>query len=257
MAQYGLNVTPISRLQGNSVAGALAYILREKLYDNYAGKTFDYSYLKDFIHSEVLIPKNASPAFGNPITLCNAMENAERRYDGRTGRAIWLSLPNELTPDEWKELVRTFANEAFVSIGMCCILAIHDDSNPDDPTKNNPNAHIILTDRPVDNEGFCAKKNRGWNKRAYVRQWRRQWAEVQNRMFKAKGWDVRVSHESLEVQGVDREPTIPLGKMAIALEQKGILTERGNKNRAIEEKNQQRKNHSRYRGREKSRERDR
>ena len=45
--------------------------------------------------------------------------------------------------------------------------------------------------------------------------------------------EVRVSHESLEVQGIDREPTVPLGRAATALERKGIQTEAGNWNRKI------------------------
>ena len=44
---------------------------------------------------------------------------------------------------------------------------------------------------------------------------------------------MRVSHESLEVQGIDREPTRPLGRAATALEKKGIQTEVGNRNREI------------------------
>lgn len=40
--------------------------------------------------------------------------------------------------------------------------------------------------------------------------------------------------KSLEVQGIQREPTLPLGRAAAALERKGIQTERGNRNREIE-----------------------
>lgn len=46
--------------------------------------------------------------------------------------------------------------------------------------------------------------------------------------------ELSVSHESLEVQGIDREPTIPLGRAAMALERKGVHTEYGNRNREIE-----------------------
>jgi hypothetical protein len=121
LAQYGFNVTTISRLKGKSVVRTLAYILREKLYDEYKGKTYDYSYSKDYIYHEVLLPDNAPPEFENPVTLCNEMEKAERRYDGRTGRIVWMSLPNELEPDDWIELVKDFTNKTYVSMGMCAI----------------------------------------------------------------------------------------------------------------------------------------
>ena len=255
LAHYGFNLDTISRLQGNSATQALAYILRGKFYDEYKGKTFDYSHMKDFLHSEVILPENAPPEYLNPVTLCNRMERAEKRYDGRTGRVIWLSLPNELELDDWLELVREFAYEAFVCLGMCVIIAIHYDRHPNDPAKDNPNAHFILSDRPLTREGFCIKKDRDWNKKAHIRIWRRQWADIQNKMFERKGRDVRVSHLSLEVQGIDREPTIPLGRTAMALENRGIQTELGNRNRAIIKRNLEREVHNRPRERERSRER--
>ena len=43
-----------------------------------------------------------------------------------------------------------------------------------------------------------------------------------------KEMEVRVSHRSLEVQGIDREPTRPPGREAAALERKGIRTEQTN-----------------------------
>ena len=237
MAQYGLNVAAVSRLKGNTVAGALAYILRDRLYDEYSGKTHGYSHLDDFLCYEVLLPDDAPREFLDPIILGRAMENAERRYDARTGRILWLSLPNDLEPDDWRELVKDFVSEAFISLGMCAVVAIHDDKHPSDPARDNPNAHVLLTDRPVDRDGFCAKKNRSWNKRGNIRLWRRQWAEAQNRMFTEKGLSVRVTHESLEVQGSRREPTISLGRAAMALEDKGIATVRGGRNREIQERN--------------------
>ena len=129
--------------------------------------------------------------------------------------------------------------EAFVNQGMCAVMAIHAGENID-PTKNNPHAHVLLTDRPVDSSGFCAKKNRDWNKKQQLQKWRALWAKMQNRVFKEKGMDVRVSHESLEVQGIDRQPTHPLGRAATALERKGIQTEIGNRNRVIEAQQQER-----------------
>lgn len=112
-------------------------------------------------------------------------------------------------------------------------MAIHE-GRSEDPTKNNPHAHVLLTDRPVGPDGFCSKKNRDWNSTAQLRLWRKQWADIQNRFFKEKGMEIQVSHESLEVQGIDREPTLPLGRAATALERKGIQTEVGNRNREIE-----------------------
>lgn len=129
--------------------------------------------------------------------------------------------------------------DSFISLGMCAIMAVHAGLN-NNPAKSNPHAHALLTDRPVASDGFCVKKNRDWNRVEQLRKWRAAWAEAQNRAFQEKGMEVRVSHESLEVQGIDREPTLPLGRAATALERKGIQTERGNRNREIEAKQRER-----------------
>ena len=242
MAQYGFNIDTLSRLKGGSAIQTLAYLTRGKLFDEYSDKTFDYSNKKDFVHYEVSLPDNAPPGFNDAVLLCTEIEKAEKRYDARIGRTSWLSLPNdkEVSPNEWIGMVREFVDEAFVSLGMCVIWAIHYSKHPDDPSKDNPNAHIFLTDRPIDREGFCAKKDRTWNNKKHVRVWRKMWADVQNRMLELNGLE-KVSHESLEVQGIEREPTIPLGRASIEMELRDIQTERGNRNRAIAARNQEHK----------------
>lgn len=235
MAQFGFDVKPISRLRGESVAKTASYILRENVFDSYLNTTHYYSHVTDLLHSEVLVPENAPREFLNLQKLLDAIDHAEIRYDARTGRVIRLTLPNdkELSNEERIELTRRFVNDAFVSEGMCAVMAIHEGKNKN-PEHNNPHAHVLLTDRPVNAGGFCAKKNRDWNKTKLLRQWRKLWAEMQNEFFKSKNLEMHVSHESLEVQGIDREPTKPLGRAAKALEDHGIRTEYGDKNRAIE-----------------------
>ena len=257
MAIYGFSMAPISRLRGESVAKTAAYILRKNIADSYLGMTHYYAYEKDLLYSEILIPDNAPKDFLDLTMLLAAIDRAESRYDARTGRVVRLSLPNdkEFSDTERIELARSFVKETFVSQGMCAIMAIHE-GRKEDPAKNNPHAHVLLTDRPVDSNGFCSKKDRSWNTVEQLRKWRAAWAEAQNRAFIEKGLEVRVNHESLEVQGIDREPTRPLGRAAMALELKGIQTEVGNRNRKIEvmqkkqeEERMRRREHYLHRGR--------
>lgn len=235
IAIFGFNVKTISRLRGESIAKTAAYILRENVFDSYQKKVHYYAQSKDILFSEIIIPENAPREFLNLRTLLEEAERAERRYDARVGRVIRLTLPNdtEISDDERINLVKGFVKDTFVSQNMCAVLAIHEGKN-ENPSKNNPHAHVVLTDRPVDINGFCARKNRDWNKTEQICKWRKIWAETQNKFFEEKGLEVRVSHESLETQGIDREPTIPLGREATALERKGICTEAGNQNREIE-----------------------
>lgn len=118
---------------------------------------------------------------------------------------------------------------------------------------HNLHAHVLLTTRSVDRNGFGLKV-REWNKKTLLRQWRKQWAEYQNRVFERKGLEVRISHLSYKEQGLDREPGIHLGPVLAALElEKGIKTKHGDKNRAIEARNKKKK--EKLRGKNKKRER--
>lgn len=159
MALFGFDVKPISRLRGESVAKTASYILRGKVYDEYLNKTHYYAHVKDLLHSEILLPENAPRVFLDLQKLLSAIDKAEKRYDARTGRVVRLTLPNnkELSNEEWIKLTRSFVKEAFVNQGMCAVVAIHEGKN-ENPKHNNPHAHVLLTDRPVDMNGFCTKK---------------------------------------------------------------------------------------------------
>ena len=258
MAQYGLNVQTISRLKGGSVAKTASYILRENVFDSRLNKMHYYAHTEDLLYSEVLIPEHAPYEFHNLATLLSAIDTAEKRYDARTGRVIRLTLPNdkEVSDEERIELARDFVKDVFISEGMCAVLAIHEGRN-EDPEKSNPHAHVILTDRPVDKNGFCSKKNREWNRVDFLYKCRKLWAEAQNKFFAEKGMEIRISHQSLEVQGIDREPMIPLGRAEMALERKGIRTENGDKNREIEIRNREREEEKHLRRRDRKHKRDR
>lgn len=235
MALFGFDMRSVSRSRGESVAKTAAYILRANIRDPYLGTTNYYAHVKDLLYSEIQIPDNAPRELLDLHTLIFKIEQAEKRLDARVSRVVRLTLPNdkEFSDDERIDLAKGFVKDAFVSMGMCAIVAIHAGKN-EIPAFNNPHAHILLTDRPVDSNGFCAKKNRDWNKVEQLHKWRAAWAEAQNRVFEEKGLEIRLSHESLEVQGIDREPTRPLGRAATALERKGLQTEVGNRNREIE-----------------------
>lgn len=256
MAQFGFDVKPISRLRGESVAKTASYILRENVFDEYSNKTYYYSHVKDILYLKILLPENAPQKFLDLQKLLSAIDHAEIRYDARTGRSVRLTLPNdkEISNEELIELSRSFINDTFLSEGMCAVMAIHEGKN-EIPEHNNPHVHVMLTDRPIDVNGFCARKNRDWIKSKQVRKWRKLWAEIQNEFFISKGLELRVSHESLEVQGYDREPTKPLGRAARALEDRGIHTEYGDKNRVIEaqQKEREEKQSKKYKERERNR----
>ena len=60
---------------------------------------------------------------------------------------------------------------------------------------------------------------------------RADWATRCNTALERAGHQERVSHKSLEAQGIDREPTTHLGPVATAMERRGERSERGDLNR--------------------------
>lgn len=207
MANYHFEVQAISRGQGRSLTRLVNYISGERLSDCYNRITY-YNRREDVLECRIFQPQHAPSEFYELQSLCNAIETAERRCDARTAREFKASLPNELPFAELQNIVATYITDNFIKYCLCAISAIHGGRNPSDPSKNNPHVHIIVPTRAVEPSGFSKKKDREHDKRQYIQHWREQWANVQNEAYSRCGLDIRVSHESLEVQGINRVPTI-------------------------------------------------
>lgn len=257
MALYLLSVKYVSRGQGRSFTGAAAYRSGEKLHCIYHNRIHDYAFRDDVLYKEILLPPNAPIDFRDHQTLCDAVEQAEngstKRKIARTAKEIIVALPRELTLASNTLLVREFVAECFIEKGMCADIAIHrgDDKRRKyieadhvDIQPHNPHAHILLTTRSVERNGFGLKV-REWddwgNNSTLLRQWRKQWEEHQNKMLERKGLTVEVSCSSYKERGIDRKPGIHLGSVISALEmEKGIKTRLGDVNRVIEARNKER-----------------
>jgi len=109
----------------------------------------------------------------------------------------------------------------------------------DDKGDGNPHAHIMLTTRHITPEGF-GLKNTDFDKKVELIKWRENWANINNRKFEGKGLAERIDHRTLEAQGIDREPTIHLGHEASKLEKRGKRSKRGDINREIQKRNEER-----------------
>lgn len=230
MAIYHCSVSMISRSSGRSSVGAVAYRSGEKLYNDYDGLTHDYSKKRGIEYSEIMLPENAPEEYLDRETLWNAVEKSEKRINSQTAREIEVALPNELDRKSQIEILREYIQENFTSRGMCADFSIHDKGD------GNPHAHIMLTTREVCREGFTTK-NRDWNNKIHIENWRKNWAQSCNRQFEKFNIEERIDHRSFKRQGLQIEPTIHLGAAA-KLEKKGIKTDRGNINRGIVQDNE-------------------
>ena len=80
------------------------------------------------------------------------MEEVETAKDSRLAREFVVALPIELSREQQIELLQDFIRKQFVSDGMCADAAIHDTDG------HNPHAHILLTVRPLDEQGHWQYK---------------------------------------------------------------------------------------------------
>ena len=231
MAIYHCSVKTSSRSSGGSSVASTSYREGKKLIEKRTGLTHDYTRKSDVIESMTMTPNNAPNDFKESDILWNAVEASETRKDARLFREIEISLPIELPHSENKKLVTDYVQKNFVDKGMCATVSFHGSRD-----KENPHAHIMLTTRKVDENGF-GQKDRSWDKRDLVTEWRKEWADSLNSALERNHIDQRVDHRSYEDQGIAKTPTVHLGKAASAMERRGVESERGDINRGIEREN--------------------
>jgi len=144
--------------------------------------------------------------------------------------------------------------------GMCADVSLHDKGD------GNPHAHILLTTRSLNRNGeWMGKQKRNyildgngnrirdpithqyrlgksiktndWDAPERIEKWRSEWAQTCNLWFRKCGISKKITHKSYARQGIDREATIHLGAKVKALEERGLLTDRGRINRDIAKRN--------------------
>ena len=203
MASYHLSVKILSRSSGRSGVAAAAYRARSMMHDERQGLDFDYSKKEDLGHAEILAPDHAPAWMLDREQLWNGVELAEKRKDAQIVREVEVALPLELSREAQVELLRNFCRQNFVSQGMVADICVH-------RQKGNPHAHIMLTMREIEGEGF-GKKVRAWNNKQNLLVWREEWANLQNLYLAKAGFDKQVDHRSYAAQGLDIEPQIKQG----------------------------------------------
>lgn len=234
MAAYRFSAQVIGRSSGRSAVAAAAYRAGIAITDERTGLAHDYTRRGGVVHAEILLPHQAPSWMAERAALWNAVEAAEKRKDAQLAREILLNLPHELDEAQRRELARGFVREEFVQRGMVADLAVH--APHQDGDDRNHHAHVMLTMRGIDGEGF-GKKERGWNDTGLLEGWRERWADHQNRALEKAGLAVRVDHRSLEDRGIDREPEPKLGPVATQMERDGRRSHAGDDLRAAWSRN--------------------
>ena len=147
MSIYHLEAKVVSRGAGRSAVAASAYLSCSRLYNDYDGIQHDYTKKQGLVWQQVFLPEYAPQEWKDREQLWNAVEEVETAKDSRLAREFVVALPIELNRGEQIDLLQEFIREQFVSDGMCADAAIHDTDG------HNLHAHILLTVRPLDEQG--------------------------------------------------------------------------------------------------------
>lgn len=198
MAIFHMSAQTISRGKGHSSVAAAAYRHGQKLTDEFTGEIHDYSKKKGVSDSIILLPKNADRNFLKPEYLWNTIEKSEKRKDAQLAREFNIALPVEMTDEQKKALAIEFCNKNFVKNGMIADIAFHKlDSD-------NPHFHVMLTTRRLTPDGLrFSTKERKWNDKDQLNQWREKWADTTNEHLQKANIDARIDHRSLKDQKAD------------------------------------------------------
>ena len=253
-------VSLVKRSTGKSAVAGAAYQSGTDLYSEYQQRWKRYRSKSGVVHTEILLPRNAPDAYRDRGILWNAVEKAETQWNAQLARRIIMALPVEVPSDQYPEMVRAYCQKYFVTEGMCCDFAIHDE----DKEPRNPHAHILLTLRSLDDQGkwlpkckkvydLDGKGNRmrlpsgewashrenvnDWNNPQNCEIWRHGWEMIQNEYLEKNQRTERVDLRSYQRQDLPQIPTVHMGRAACAMEARGEKSYLGELNRDIQETN--------------------
>ena len=261
MAIFHSHVQVITRGKGKSAVAAAAYRAGETIRNEYDGEVHDYTKKPGIVHAEIILPGHAPREYLDRSVLWNAVEKIEKASNAQLARELDIALPIELTREQNIALARDYVKRTFVDEGMCADLCVHDVDG------TNPHMHIMLTMRPINENGSWGGKQRkeyildgngdkiydpkkrqykcrsipsaDWNNRENADKWRKSWEDMANAELERLGFDSRIDRRTYEEQGIEQIPTVHMGVAASQMERKGIRTELGDKNRQIEITNKQ------------------
>ena len=146
-AIYHLEAKVISRGTGRSACAAAAYMSCSAILNEYDGIQHNYTRKQGLVWQQVFLPRCAPTEWSDRSVLWNAVEENEKTKDSRLARELVVALPIELSHEKQIELISDFIKDQFIADGMCVDAAIHDTDG------HNPHAHIMLTVRPLDEQG--------------------------------------------------------------------------------------------------------
>ena len=233
MATYHLRVKNDTKTSGTKVSAKnhAKYILREegKAHADYINREGAQSEKTDCVFKSNQLPKWAK---GSAQKFFSAATRYEDKGNVRY-REIELSLPNELTLEQNREIVDRFiANHVS---NHYYAYAIHEKAGALSGERH-PHVHIMFSERLIDDvekvkeRPACkyfrraakplkgeqvasferrrehgAPKDKKWHNKKYLYELRADFARIQNEVLERNGYSIRVDHRSLKAQQIEAE----------------------------------------------------
>ena len=233
MATYHLRVKNDTKPSGGKVSAKshADYILREdgKSHADYINREGAQSNRNDCIFKGSQLPKWAK---GSPQKFFSAATRYEDKGNRRY-KEIELSLPNELTLEQNREIVDRFIANHLANHYYA--YAIHD-KNGELSGERTPHVHIMFSERLIDDVERIserpaykyfrkaakplkgektasferrrlhgAPKDKKWHDKNYLIELREDFARIQNDVLKKNGFSIRVDHRTLVAQKEEAE----------------------------------------------------
>jgi hypothetical protein len=247
MAIYHLSAQVISRGFGHSAVHAAAYRGRCELTDERTGLVHDYSRKAgELLFEGIYAPKDAPAWAHDRAQLWNHVEAFEKHRRAELAREFNIALPHELTLEQNRYALQDWIRDNFTRKGLIADAAIHAPGRDGD--QRNMHAHVMVVMRKLDGSEFARTKERFETfsekeaaKKAELENLRESWERIGNRHLERYGHAPSLDRRSLLAQGVEREPSLHMGKSATAIERKGHgPSELGEVNREIKAGNERR-----------------
>jgi len=253
---YHCHAKVFARSAGERMVAKAAYRSGTRLTDERYGDVADYSRRSGVEHTGILLPAGAPTEMLNREVLWNAAEAAENRSNSdKVGREYEIALPRQVSQADRLAIVQDISRFFVDEYGVAADYAIHEphkrepvkSSHPDHNLPGgddrNWHAHILVTRRRLDQDGYGprskAKADRPFGKAVdrldgpkradELEKIRAKVADVINTHLERLGIDERVDHRSHKNRKGEQRliPVTPkVGVAALAMERKGVRTER-------------------------------
>ena len=250
MAIYHCSTKTVNRSSGRTAVASIAYRAGEKLEDKRTGLTHDFTKKDGVVHTEILSNLYIEIERSE---LWNLAEKTETRKDARTAREWVVALPDELNPDQRKDLAKAFARSFVDRHNVIADIAIHEPSKGGND--RNHHAHIMLTTRKAELNpenklilttkadielSNTKRKTLGMGtSQEEIKQIRETWAKLANLALEQAGYREKIDHRSYADQGNGLQATIHEGSKVTQLRRYGIETEISRFNDNVKQQNTQ------------------